>query len=273
MVKTLDSGTNTATWDAGALESSTAATPGTLVRETIPLEKSPASKNWISLVARRHATSSLELNLIEGLSNKTEKMVSLDILEANIIRKYQNAPSDLNLKFVKSALLHFYAEKKFWLLLFSLQNLRPCEILPSGFRHILLEQLINRVTSFYIPQSHILFLRCWGFLKSLKISPTWGQGGCRKVRHLKTPYLFVAATIIDANHRIRFHHHQPSSIFAKLCTRARTCFKLDTRMTISERRTVPDKESVWSSDLMKAKEQIRKTEKDRKLGITIEYYN
>lgn len=68
-VITLDSGTYAATWEPGALESSSAATPGTLNRFIKPLEKSPASKNCISLVASRHATASSELNLIEGLQS------------------------------------------------------------------------------------------------------------------------------------------------------------------------------------------------------------
>ena len=69
--RTLDSGTNAATWDPGVLESSIAARPGTLIRWTTPLEKSRASKNWISLVANRHAIASSELNRIEGLKDRT----------------------------------------------------------------------------------------------------------------------------------------------------------------------------------------------------------
>lgn len=61
-IKTLDSGTNAATWDPGKLESSAAATPGTLNRMVTPLEKSPVSKNCTSLVANRHAVASSELN-------------------------------------------------------------------------------------------------------------------------------------------------------------------------------------------------------------------
>lgn len=67
---TLDSGTNAATWDPGALESSTEATPGILSRCEIPLEKSAASKNCISFVASRHATASSELNRIDGLRHR-----------------------------------------------------------------------------------------------------------------------------------------------------------------------------------------------------------
>jgi len=66
----LDSGTNAATWEPGKLESSVAATPGTLNRMTTPLEKSPVSKNWTSLVANRHAVASSELNWIAGLNNR-----------------------------------------------------------------------------------------------------------------------------------------------------------------------------------------------------------
>ena len=69
--QTLDSGTNAATRDPGALESSTPAIPGILIRCVIPLEKSAASKICTSFVARRHATASSALNLIEGLNMHT----------------------------------------------------------------------------------------------------------------------------------------------------------------------------------------------------------
>lgn len=64
---TFDSGTKTATYAPGVLESSTPATPGTLNRYAIPFEKSPGSKNWTSLVNSRHAITSSMLNCMEGL--------------------------------------------------------------------------------------------------------------------------------------------------------------------------------------------------------------
>ena len=67
MKNTLTSGTNTATWEAGVLESSNAATPGTLIRDVIPLEKSFGSKNWTSFVAKRQAEDSSGEKRIDGL--------------------------------------------------------------------------------------------------------------------------------------------------------------------------------------------------------------
>jgi hypothetical protein len=61
-----DSGTNTATWEAGVLESSNAAIPGTLIRDVIPFEKSFGSKNWTSFVANRHAEDSSGQKRIDG---------------------------------------------------------------------------------------------------------------------------------------------------------------------------------------------------------------
>jgi len=65
--RTFDSGTNTATWEAGVLESSNAAIPGTLIRDVIPFEKSFGSKNWTSFVANRHAEDSSGQKRIDGL--------------------------------------------------------------------------------------------------------------------------------------------------------------------------------------------------------------
>lgn len=72
MRSTFDSGTNTATWEAGVLESSNAATPGTLIRDVIPFEKSFWSKNWTSFVAKRHAEDSSGQKRIDGLHSNPE---------------------------------------------------------------------------------------------------------------------------------------------------------------------------------------------------------
>lgn len=66
---TFDSGTNAATYEPGRLESWAAATPGILRRDTNPLEKSAGSKNCNSFVTSRHATTSSELNRIDGLKS------------------------------------------------------------------------------------------------------------------------------------------------------------------------------------------------------------
>lgn len=59
---TLDSAINAEMCDPGSLESCNVATPGILNLFTIPLERSPASKNCISFVVIRQTTDSSEQN-------------------------------------------------------------------------------------------------------------------------------------------------------------------------------------------------------------------